>query len=74
MIAAGPMIRRRGSDSAAVREFVLEVPAHAQHDDLAIEVAALEELFDSPQLAHKASVHEGHTELLLAALVCNRTR
>lgn len=35
-------------------------------------MATLEELLDTQQLAHKASIHEGSTELLLAALVCNR--
>src|SRR5450759_4040045 len=38
MIATGPMKGDADQDSAAVLEFVLEVPAHAQHDDLAIEV------------------------------------
>jgi hypothetical protein len=38
--------------------FVLEVPAHAQYDDLGIEMAALEELVDAQQLAHQAQIHE----------------
>jgi hypothetical protein len=58
----------------SVREFVLEVPADAQRDDLGIEMAALEELVEAPAACSPGPpFHEGIVEHLPQRAVCNRT-